>query len=322
MAAGKKFWSDDTAIAGCDYGWTFDDIGNRTAVVTNGAESTYLPSSLNQYAQRTVPGIVDVRGAASPASTVTVGIDGGAPQSTYRQGEVFFKQFPVDNALAAHNARLSITGVRNNVGPNGEDAVAQFTRAAYVPGTPEVFTYDADGNLTDDAHWHYTWDCENRLIAMETSASAVTAGVARQRLEFTYDAQGRRVQKKVSSWTGGTWVIAANTIFVYDGWNLLAELNALAGNSAVRFYVWGLDLSGSSQGAGGVGGLLFVTDATTSTSHVAAFDGNGNVGGLINATDGSFTAKYDYNAFGELVATEGTYAAANPFQFSTKYVDP
>ena len=45
--------------------------------------------------------------------------------------------------------------------------------------------------------------------------------------------------------------------FVYDGWNLMAELNA-TNNAVIRSFMWGLDLSGSPQGAGGVGGLLEV----------------------------------------------------------------
>jgi len=38
----------------------------------------------------------------------------------------------------------------------------------------------------------------------------------------------------------------------------IAELNA-SDNALVRSYVWGLDLSGTEQGAGGVGGLLWLT---------------------------------------------------------------
>src|SRR5262249_5271820 len=47
-----------------------------------------------------------------------------------------------------------------------------------------------------------------------------------------------------------------------------------------RSYLWGSDLSGSMQGAGGVGGLLAVTDSVQGT-HFVAFDGNGNVSALV-----------------------------------------
>ena len=35
-----------------------------------------------------------------------------------------------------------------------------------MPQTPENFTYDADGNLSTDGRWSYTWDGENRLVSM------------------------------------------------------------------------------------------------------------------------------------------------------------
>jgi RHS repeat-associated protein len=111
--------------------------------------------------------------------------------------------------------------------------------------------------------------------------------------------------------------------FVYDGWNLLAELNAQS--SKLRTYLWGLDLSGSAQGAGGVGGLLAVSDQSTinnqPSSHFAVFDGNGNVAGLVNAADGSISADYEYGPFGEVIRSTGPMAKANPFRFSTKYQD-
>ena len=40
------------------------------------------------------------------------------------------------------------------------------------------------------------------------------------------------------------------------------------------------------QGAGGVGGLLEVSDAANGV-HFAAFDGNGNVAALVKAADGT-----------------------------------
>jgi RHS repeat-associated protein len=102
----------------------------------------------------------------------------------------------------------------------------------------------------------------------------------------------------------------------------VAELNGAG--TLVREYVWGTDLSGSWQGAGGVGGLLWVLEAPTGpsiTAHYAAYDGNGNVMGLVNATDGTWSARYEYGPFGEVVRATGTMAAANPFRWSTKIQD-
>ena len=217
VIADQRFLADATAVPGYAFAWTYDDIGNRRSATTNTVVSSYTPTALNQYARRTVPGSLDLRGAADPAATVTVSLDGGTPQPTTRQGQTFFQQIPVDNVATAKNAVLAITGVKNLVGPAGEDAVTRITRTAFLPQTPESYAHDLDGNLTQDGRWTYAWDAENRLVAMETRASAVAAGATRQKLEFGYDSQSRRVAKKVSNWNGTAFVVASDTRFVLDG---------------------------------------------------------------------------------------------------------
>ena len=101
----------------------------------------------------------------------------------------------------------------------------------------------------------------------------------------------------------------------------IVELNS-TNNTLVRSYVWGLDLSGTMDGAGGVGGLLWVTLHTASGpaagAHFAAYDGNGNVVALVSATTGTETARYEYGPFGEPIRLTGPAANQNPFRFSTK----
>ena len=84
------------------------------------------------------------------------------------------------------------------------------------------------------------------------------------------------------------------------------------------FYM-GSDLSGTMQGAGGVGGLLEVSGYDFATTNCfPAFYGNGNVAALINAADGTVAANDNYAAFGEPVRVTGVMARNNPFRFSTK----
>ncbi len=75
-------------------------------------------------------------------------------------------------------------------------------------------------------------------------------------------------------------------------------------NAPVRSYTWGLDASGSMQGAGGVGGLLMV-NAGTNAVHFPAYDLNGNVMGLVNAANGNISSKYEYGPFGEVFCSVG-----------------
>ena len=122
----------------------------------------------------------------------------------------------------------------------------------------------------------------------------------------------------MSAWVSGNWSPTSDLRFVYDGWNLIAILNSDL--SLRTSFMWGLDLSGSAQGAGGVGGLIEVNDTANGT-HFAAYDGNGNVTALVKASDGTVSARYEYGPFGELLRATGPMAKANPFRFSTKYQD-
>lgn len=322
VTSASKVLSSGLPALGLDFGYSYDDIGNRRTSTSNGLVSTYAPNLLNQYEQKSVPGKLEVRGEANPGAVVTVTLGSGLPQPVVRQDERFYEQFAIDNQAAGAATRVRVTGVRNNVGPNGEDAVAEIERQAYVPQTPEIFIHDADGNLTSDARWNYGWDGENRLVSMETTAPAIAAGVVPKRYEFAYDGQSRRFAEKVYEWVRGEWTLARHTNFIYDGWNLLAELDAMKDYAVARSYVWGLDLSGTMQGAGGVGGLLFANLPGAPTpafdTHAVAYDGNGNVTALVDQSTGTVSATYEYSAFGETLSAIGPAAEANPFRFSTK----
>ncbi len=316
VISGKRYWSDGTPVAGQQFEYGFDDIGNRSWAKAGGDASGgnlrlagYSADSLNQYISRTVPGAVDITGAANPSATVTVN-----NQRAYRNGEYFRDELALDNSGAAVYAAVTSLAVLGN-GTNA-DIVASATGNVFLPRTPEQFAYDLDGNLSSDGRWTYAWDAENRLVSMEALSTIPTG--AKLKLDFIYDWQGRRIQKTVSTWNGSTYVAQAPTRFAYDGWNLVAILNPQS--SILDSFVWGLDLSGSMQGAGGVGGLLLVNEAAQG-AHFAAHDGNGNLAALVKAGDGTISAQYEYGPFGELVRATGPIAAANPFRFSTKYQD-
>jgi RHS repeat-associated protein len=314
LTSGKKYWSDGSPVAGQQFEYGFDTIGNRTNTVTNGRKADYASNDLNQYTQRTVPGYLDILGTAASNATVTVN-----NHATARKGNYFHTALQFSNASSAICTNIDVVGVRKNAGTNQQDVVTQISGHEFLPRSPEVFGYDADGNLTNDGRWVYTWDGENRLVEMQTLAD-LPSSVPCQKLSFAYDFQSRRVSKVVSNWNGSAWSEISNLRFVYDGWNLLVELDKT--NVPVRSYTWGLDLSGSEQGAGGVGGLLAVTHYQPSLiTHLVAHDGNGNVTALLNENDGSFAAEYKYSPFGEILRATGVAASLNPFRFSTKYTD-
>jgi RHS repeat-associated protein len=101
----------------------------------------------------------------------------------------------------------------------------------------------------------------------------------------------------------------------------IVEINA-TNNTLVRSYVWGLDLSRTMDGAGGVGGLAWVklhtASGPASWTHFVCYDGNGNIVSLVSATTGDVTARYEYGPFGEPICITSPAASLNPFRFSTK----
>ena len=250
VTSGKKYWNDGTAVAGQQFGYTFDDIGNRTQTQAGGDQNGanlrtayYTANNLNQYTSRTVPNAVDSIGLATNKATVTVN-----DHRAYRKGSYFWDQLGVTNSSAAVWMSVTNRAVLNN--GSSSDIMATSVGNVFVPQTPEQFGYDLDGNLVWDGNWNYIWDAENRLIAM-WSHTNIGPQIS---LKFEYDAMGRRIRKQVWGNTNWTGTAATDLRFAYDGWNMASTLNSSL--SLLNFCMWGMDLSGSIQGAGGIGGLV------------------------------------------------------------------
>lgn len=93
-----------------------------------------------------------------------------------------------------------------------------------------------------------------------------------------------RIEKAVLDWDlggnggAGDWALKRRVRYVYDGWNVIAELDSVtttvagvtgsgsASVSVTRLYAWGVDLSGNggTTGAGGVGGLVLAQTRVSS----------------------------------------------------------
>ncbi len=99
--------------------------------------------------------------------------------------------------------------------------------------------------------------------------------------------------------------------FVYDGYKLIEELNALNANASLRRYTWqpeelGMDVP------------LTVTEG--GAMYYYHTDANKNITELTDA-EGAVVAHYEYSPFGQQTAATGVYAATNPFRFSSEYFD-
>ena len=305
------------------YNLHFDAIGNRITAGEGDAtrSANYSANQLNQYTQRQVPAETDIIGTASTNTTISVN-----DQSVTRHSAYWHDIFPVVNASAAAYSQAVIRAVYNPPSTNDPDTVAAATGRVFVAQTPEVFSYDQDGNLLADGRFSYAWDAENRLTNV-TTRTDLPAAVPRVKLVHAYDYMSRRFQTVISFWTNGAWQVSSTNLFAYDQWNIVQETHAtlLTGNCALstNLYIWGIDLSGTLHGAGGIGGLLQslrLAGGTPATPLVFCYDANGNVTELIDAS-AALAAHYEYGPFGQTVVQTGPAAATNPFRFSTKYLD-
>jgi RHS repeat-associated protein len=190
-------------------------------------------------------------------------------------------------------------------------------KVVWAAAKETVFSYDRDGNMLRDHRWNYVWNGENRLVEMRTRPEVVAPEAERRRLTFDYDGGGRRWRKRVYNWVDGDWALAKQRLYLYDGWNLCAEIGGAG--ELVKTYVWGLDLSGTMQGAGGVGGLLAVVDHGAKTEHWAGMDGYGNVVAWWEASAGRLVERRQYSPFGELL--EGGDVVDCDVGWSTKTTD-
>src|SRR5438876_8018203 len=109
----------------------------------------------------------------------------------------------------------------------------------------------------------------------------------------------------------GSWVQTNEVHYLYDGMLVIQERDA--NNLPTVTYTRGRDLSGSLQGAGGIGGLLARTDAANGQAAFYHADGNGNVTAMVNAQQ-SVVAKYIYDPFGNTLAKSGSTATANTYR--------
>ena len=175
---------------------------------------------------------------------------------------------------------------------------------------------DGNGNLTAAyGYLAYSYDDENELIQ-------VTDGVYHSfQAQFVYDGLRRLRRRLEYTWNSGyqAWQLASETRYLYDGRRVLQERDE--NNNPLVSYTRGNDLSGSLEGAGGIGGLLArssgYSGGSWGTHYEYHSDAGGNITALVDASQ-SLVAVYAYDPFGNLGYHSGTQWSANSYRFSSK----
>jgi RHS repeat-associated protein len=246
---------------------------------------------------------------------------GAATNSTTWTYDALGQLVTADDSTNDFDRAYEYDGIGNRLtstSPSG----ASPASAGYIPNALNQYTavqnvnpsYDDDGNATayplpvnPAANATLAYDGENRLIKVVTATATI---------EYTYDALSRRIIKTIGT---------QRTYYVYNGWNCISEYTGTKHTSGsaptltrTQSYTWGLDLSQSLQGAGGVGGLLAITKipvSSTPVTYYPLYDGNGNITAYIDETC-NVEASFDYDPFGNI--TNNNNPLNFTYAFSTK----
>jgi len=278
------------------YAYQYDPLGRRTSVVNSGTAFARDAFNVYEYNDRSELTSSQRYNGISPSDL------SGAVTEENR----VYEYDPIGNrkesVAGVQQARIYETNVLNQY-----TAIKEGAAAIASP------VYDDDGNMVEYADKKYTWNAENRLAAVEPQIPAP----GDRKTVFLYDYMGRRVQKKVYAYDSDSWIPFEEKLFVYDGWNMVKEIKTIGDKTLDKYYVWGLDLSQSLQGAGGIGGLLSAADIEKAYYYL--YDANGNVCQMLSMIDRSIIAHYEYDPFGNEIVILGAEAHNNPYRFSTKY---
>ena len=218
-----------------------------------------------------------------------------------------------DGTFALNMVITNGVNVFTSVVQNASSQFATNVSRVTMATNNSAWSYDLNGNLLTDGTRNFTYDDENQLISVWK--------VGAWSNNFAYDGKMRRRIAKAYSYSGGTWTLTSEVHYVYDG-NLVVQERDGSNVPQVE-YTRGTDLSGTMQGAGGIGGLLARSQNSQSPAPFYAVhsyyhaDGNGNVTMLLYA-NGTVAAKYLYDPYGNTLAQSGPLADANSYRFSSK----
>jgi len=197
------------------------------------------------------------------------------------------------------------------------DPKNQLTNATSL-GT---MAYDSNGNWISKSGGGtsgrtFVYDDENRLVEIYKGDEIDMAAIV-------YDGLGRMRLRRDYSYNGSGWTLNSEIRYVYDGKRVIQERSGA--NTPAVSYTRGNDLSGSFEGAGGIGGMLarshgYSSGNWTIHSYYHA-DGSGNITFLANSSQ-SLVSRYRYDPFGNTISSSGTLAAVNTYRFSSKETEP
>ena len=283
--------------------YTYDKSGNLSNRVQNALTSFFKVNSLNELTTETNSGSLTVAGTTTSAATnVTVSGTGLSSGSAWIYSDFTWARQGANFVSGANTYTATATDA---YGRSSSDSVS-----VNLPAT-NIFAYDSNGNMVSDGSRGFDYDDENQLIRI-TATNAWKS-------EFSYDGKLRRRIRREYTYlpSSNSYLLTNEVWYVYDGNLAIQERDP--NNLPLVSYTRGRDLSGSLDGAGGIGGLLAFSQLSTPNSQHFYYhsDGNGNITCLIGGSQ-QIVAKYLYDPFGNTLSLSGPLAEANLCHFSSK----
>ena len=154
----------------------------------------------------------------------------------------------------------------------------------------DPITYDTIGNPLSYRGWTMDWQAGRQLRSMSKNSTS---------LSFEYDESGLRTKKTVGT---------DETRYVWNGGKLAAQL----GPSASFFFHY--DASGEMIS------YTYVPASGTEKEYFLIKNLQGDVERVVTST-GSIVAQYNYDAWGNVVYSAGTFKNTNPIRYRGYYFD-
>jgi len=279
--------------------YNYDVNGNLTGYAyPNGVQATYTFNTLNRLTNLSISKVTPLATYAytlGPAGNRLSVAELGGRQVGYNYDALYrlTKETVTGDTNASSNGVIDYT----------YDAVGnRLTRTSTMPAIPSsTYTYDANDRLTSE-----TYDADGNLktsggasynYTFEDNLSEVNGGA----LSFTYDGDGNRVTRTVGGVT---------TRYLVDDLNPTGHaqvIEEIVNGAVQRVYTYGHSLISQRLLSGG-----------NWTTSFFGYDGLGSVR-FLTGSNGAVTDTYNYDAFGNLIASTGT--TPNEYLFTGERFD-